>query len=123
MSGPIPEPEVPVASSRQAWIALLAGPSLWFGHFMAVYLLAEVLCTATPTPPAWLGLDPLRWAVLATTVVVLVVIGVAARMTWTSRGTHAAPVDGVLMIGLGLDALFAVGVVTTAVPALVLTPC
>lgn len=122
MSGPVPEPDVPVASSRRAWIALLSGPSLWFGHFMAVYLLAEVVCAITPSPEAWLGLDPLRWAILAVTAVVLVVIAVAARMTWTYRGAQPE-VDGLLAIGMGLYMLFAVGVIATAVPALVLAPC
>lgn len=123
MSGPVPEPEVPVASSRPAWIALLAGPSLWFGHFMAVYLLAEAVCAATGDLTPWLGLDPLRWTVIGLTVVVLVVIAVAARMTWTYRGPPADDVDGLLVIGIGLDALFAIGVIATAVPALVLVPC
>lgn len=31
--------------SRLAWAVFLAGPVLWFGHFMFVYLVAEAGCT------------------------------------------------------------------------------
>lgn len=115
MSGPVPEPKVTVGTSRREWIALLAGPGLWWGHFLTVYLLSEGVCAAASggTGPTWLPV-----AILALTVLVLLVIAWAARQTWTYRRR------GQLMtVGLGLDALFAVAVVMTGVPAVVLSPC
>ena len=120
MSGPVPEPHVEVGTSRREWIALLAGPSLWWGHFMAVYLLGEVACEIGWTGPSVLGISLLSWLILAGTVVGLVVVAVAARMTWTYRehtGGH------LLDIGLALDALFAFAIVFTGIPAVVLPPC
>lgn len=120
MSGPLPEPHVEVGTSRREWIALLAGPSLWWGHFMAVYLLGEVACEVGWTGPALFGLTVLAWLVIAGTVASLAVLALAARMTWTYRQDHGGHLLG---IGLALDALFAVAIVFTGIPAAVLPPC
>lgn len=121
MSGPLPEPHVEVGTSRREWIALLAGPSLWWGHFMAVYLLGEVACEAGVTGPTLLGLPALSWVIVAATALALVVLAVAARMTWNYR--QQTDRGYVLDIGLGLDALFAVAILFTGVPVAVLHPC
>lgn len=122
MSGPVPEPEVTVPSSRRLWIALLAGPSLWFGHFMAVYVLAEIVCVAGSDGQPSLGVEALRWAILAITAVVLVVLAIATRQTWTYHGRGVAT-RPLMLIGVGLDLLFALAIAATAIPALVLMPC
>lgn len=121
MSGPLPEPEVPVGTSRREWIALLAGPSLWFGHFMAVYLLGEAACAADLVGPEHLGLPVLSWVIVASTVVALGLLVWAAVQTASYRRTH----DGgqLLGIGLALDALFALAIVLTGLSVVVLPPC
>jgi hypothetical protein len=80
---PVP---VDIARDREArtvWVVLLAGPVLWFAHFMLVYLVAEAGCTGEGT-----GLrlfDPPVPAV--TTVVATVVAAVAClgTMAWGLR--------------------------------------
>ncbi|WP_370328067.1 hypothetical protein [Euzebya sp.] len=123
MSGPLPEPEVVTPTSRPVWIALLAGPSLWWGHFMAVYLLAEVVCEVGAAGPAWLGLTAFGWAVVAATAGALVATGVAARRTWTYRPEVEPSIDVLLLVGIGLDGLFALAIIATAAPVLWLRPC
>ena len=121
MSGPLPEPHVEVGTSRREWIALLAGPSLWWGHFVGVYLLGEVACELGATGPTVLGLTTLSWVIIGVTVLTLAVVAVAARMTWTYR--RRTDRGYVLDVGIGLDALFAVAILFTGIPAAVLHPC
>ena len=49
MTGPSGTPvAVDVTRDRRArpiWVALLAGPVIWFAHFMLVYMVAEAGCT------------------------------------------------------------------------------
>lgn len=122
MTASPPEPEVHVPTSRPEWIALLSGPSLWFGHFMAVYLLGEVACAAGVLQDRAAGLSWLTWLVLAGTLAALAILGLAAQQTWSYRRR----VEGsgqLLGMALALDALFALAIVAVGVPIALLEPC
>lgn len=122
MSGPHPEPEVRVASSRPEWIALLSGPSLWFGHFMATYLLAEVACRGGLLLGPVAGLSWLAWIVLAGTAAAIAVLAFAA---WQTRAHRRRDTGGghLLDVALALDALFAVAILYVGLPVVVIAPC
>ncbi|MGI9018318.1 MAG: hypothetical protein ACR2HR_14655 [Euzebya sp.] len=123
MSGPLPEPEVVTPTSRPTWIAVLSGPSLWFGHFMAVYLIAEVVCDSGTTGPQILGLSALKAGVVVLTILAVVTLGVAAVRTQSYRRQLGSDADPMLVIALWLDALFAVAIIFVGLPPLVLVPC
>lgn len=123
MSGPMPEPEVVIPTSRPTWIAVLSGPSLWFGHFMAVYLVAEAVCAAGATGPEILGLSALRAGVVGLTVLALGVLAIAAVQTMSYRREQGPDASQLLVIALWLDALFAVSIIFVGLPPLVLAPC
>jgi hypothetical protein len=125
------EPEPVEAPSRPTIIALLSGPSIWFGHFIGVYLLAEVACQfsvlggdpqAGGTTLGSGGLPLVSIVVLAATVVALATLAVAAWQTVAYRREGGGD-DLLLVVGLGLDALFAFAVLATGLPVLVLQPC
>lgn len=132
MSGPLPEPQVLSVTSRPLWIALIAGPAIWFGHFMAVYLLTEAVCAAAATSPSvgssWLGtgvlgLSLLSVVVLVITIVAIGVIGWAMVATRSYDRQDPADTHRVMAIGLWLDVLFIVAVLFVGLPAMVLAPC
>lgn len=132
MSGPLPEPQVHSVTSRPLWIALIAGPSLWFGHFMAVYLLTEAVCAAASTSlgvgSTWLeagalGLSLLSVVVLVITVVAIGVVGWAMVATRSYDRQEPADTGRVMAIGLWLDVLFVVAILFVGLPAMVLSPC
>jgi hypothetical protein len=137
---PVP---VDVARDRPArvyWVVVLAGPVIWFVHFMVVYLAGEAGCTGDGP-----GLDlfdppvPTILTLAATVVAVLacVAFGVWGYRWWNPRrhafgaadGHHAddaedaqnrasAGFTGLLLAGLSLFAVLFVGV-----PAIFLRPC
>lgn len=132
-------PEGP--SSRSIWVLFLAGPTVWFLHFMAVYLVVEAVCTGGRPDRELLGLPLVStFTLLATVAAVPVIAGfaVAAYRRWrdlerTVSGqsddreeeeTVARGHDRALAFaGFALGLLFILGVLFTGLPALWLTPC
>lgn len=142
-SGALTSPEgTPVAvdisrdvRARATWLVLLAGPVIWFAHFMVVYMVAEAGCTGSGPglrlfdPPV-----PAAVTVVATVVAVVACLGFAgwafrrlrrgspqgeADEEASARGRH----DELAMIGLLLSLLSAVAVLFVAAPILVFTGC
>lgn len=76
--------------ARGTWAVFLAGPVVWFSHFMLVYLVAEAGCTGDGH-----GLDvfdppvPVVWTVVATVVAVALCAAAAvwARRRWRANGS------------------------------------
>lgn len=107
--------------SGPLWAALLAGPVIWGLHFAVVYLAAEVACRGSGS---WSWDDGMATAVtVMATVVAVVAIGVAALMTERLRRRTAPMHHELVVVGLALDALFALSVLAVGIPALVLEPC
>ena len=106
------------------WVLLLAGPVLWFSHFMVVYLVAEAVCAAAENGEPWFpGEGVLTAVIVVTTVVFAVACAAAGLAAWRrARGddTDLAVFSwaGALLAAGSLIAVLAVGL-----PALALGPC
>lgn len=109
--------------ARTTWTAVLAGPAIWFGHFMAVYLIAEAACAAGASGGELLGLPVLSLAILGATAVAVLSLVVVAAMTLSRWRREPADARELLLVGLALDALFILGILFVGLPALVLPPC
>lgn len=104
--------------ARTTWVVFLAGPVIWFGHFMVVYLVAEAGCTGGGhglelfDPPV-----PRVLTLVATAAAVLACLGSAAwaHRRWRGDGELAFPgmllslLSAVTVLGVGLSAAFLVG--------------
>lgn len=129
------------ASTRWALALLVAGPTIWFGHFMLVYLVAEAGCTgggqglSRLDPPV-----PGVVTLVATAVAGLACLGVAwwehrewrggdrlgARETpgGPPGGTEADPDERPLaFVGMLLGLVSFVSVLFVGLPALWITGC
>jgi hypothetical protein len=134
--------------ARRTWVVFLAGPVIWFSHFMLVYLVAEAGCTGDGR-----GLDvfdppvPVVWTLVATVVAVGLCAAAAfgARRRWRADGSPAGPAkDGeaeahdaepaetadaeersasLAFVGYVLSLFSLLAVLFTAAPALVLWSC
>ncbi|MGE3833397.1 MAG: hypothetical protein AB7H43_01290 [Acidimicrobiia bacterium] len=114
------------------WVLFLAGPVLWFGHFMAVYLLAEAACAADVFDGDLLGLSVLSTVTLAATaaaVVVTLVTTVLAYRRWRAAAGRDDWVDvtdrnaGLAFAGFILGVVFIAAIGFVGVPAAFLEPC
>lgn len=120
-------------SSRMIWVLLVAGPVIWFTHFMAVYSLAEAVCAMSPSDQRLLGLQLVSLATLIATALAVfatALYGWFAYRYWRARrsagfdwldGDDLNP--GLALAGCLLSALFVVAVLFVGVPAAVLDPC
>lgn len=142
-SGALTAPEgTPVAvditrdiRARATWVVLLAGPVIWFIHFMVVYMVAEAGCTGSG--PGLRVLDPpvpATVTIVATVVAVIACLGCAG---WALRRSRAGREEGdaaheagargrhreLAFVGMLLSLLSAIAVLFVGVPALVFTGC
>ena len=116
------EPVVPAPSSWRLWALLLGGPSLWFVHFMVVYLTAEAVCT-----PKLIG-DEQPWSdaaldgfiVVATVVAVLLCLVVSAL---SSRRLRREPQQWLWWVALVLGIGSAMTVAAVGFSSLVVATC
>jgi hypothetical protein len=137
---PVP---VDVARDRPArvyWVVVLAGPVIWFVHFLIVYVAAEAGCTGDgpgldlfdPPVPTILTLAATAAAVLA-----CAAFGVWGYRWWSLRrhasgaaaGDHAEDASDVQnrasagFAGLLLSSLSFFSILLVGVPAIFLRPC
>lgn len=133
--------DIPHLSDRDSLWSLIVSPTVWAVHFLFVYVFAAIACEKAPAGGAvLLGLDAVRLAVLAATVVALAAIGWAllvASKRWRDGASEAqgrvfAPHDAdtvesrrrfmaysaVLLSGLSL-----VAVIFQALPAVFIGTC
>jgi heme/copper-type cytochrome/quinol oxidase subunit 3 len=118
-------------SHRRVWLLFLAGPVLWFAHFMAVYVLVESGCAAGGTDLELLGLDVMALVTVVATVVaagVALAVALVALRRW--RRADDADVlaggereSGLALAGMLLGFLFVVAILFTGFPAVHLRPC
>ena len=74
------------------WL-IAVSPTIWAGHFLLSYITAAIWCAKYA--PADGSLGPVRWAIIAYTVVALIGIGLTGRsgLRRHRRGTESAPQD------------------------------
>jgi hypothetical protein len=127
-----PPASLPGAPSRfWALYSVLAGPLVWFVHFVFVWAVAEMGCIANYTNMPILTPSAIRTIVVVATVVALAAVALGLFTGWRWRG--AVREGGVSMaesrakfliqVGLSLSALFFVSIVVTALPAFVIGVC
>ncbi len=121
--------------ARDTWLVLLAGPVIWFGHFMVVYLVAEAGCTGSGP-----GLEVFDPPVPATVTIVATVVALAACLAFAAwglrRSRHGVPEGdaddepsaqerhrALAAVGTLLSLLSATAVLFVGIPALVFTGC
>ena len=119
------------------WLLFLAGPALWFTHFMLVYVLAEVLCRPFDGASGVTSLPLLSVFTIVTTIVFALAAAAGAVLAYRRwRGLRAEAGDSpgeaerastqgeaLTLAGFLLGALFSVAVVFTGAPAVFLQPC
>jgi hypothetical protein len=124
--------------ARATWLVLLAGPVIWFAHFMVVYLVVEAGCTGDG--PGLRLFDPPVPSIVtlaATAVAAIACLGFAGwgYRRWRVRaGAHADrepsgglesddPGGSLAFTGLLLSLLSFLSVLFVGLPALVLPSC
>ena len=98
----------------------LAGPVIWIAHFMAVYLVAEALCTAEVDAGTLLGLPTVTAVTLLATVPAVLATALLAR--WALR-VSKGPHGGLAFIGFLMGLLFVVALLFVGIPPVFLRPC
>lgn len=113
-------------------LILVIGPTIWALHFLGVYVTAAIFCAKTSGD---VELWPVRVAVVVLTLVSLVGIAVAALRAWRKWGVSLdrdldyeapSPVERRRFLShaaLMLNALSAVSVIYTALPAVFMASC
>lgn len=115
------------------WMLFLAGPVIWFTHFMLVYLLAEVLCKPLDDVEGFTSLPLVSVLTVVATIIFALAAAagsVLAYRRWRvlrdlPRDDERASTQGEALVFAGflLGVLFTVAVMFTGAPALVLQPC
>lgn len=123
----------PVQRNRLTWLLFLAGPAIWFAHFMAVYLLAEAVCALDGDRTEVLGLRPVALVTLVATAVAVgatLLLAAAAHRRWQGHrdpgsdwldGDDLNP--GLLLAGALLGLVFVAAILFVGLPAAFLDPC
>lgn len=113
--------------------SILAGPILWFVHFVAVYSLAEFGCRANFINAAFLTPETIRLLILVITLVIIVAVG--AGGVWAYQGWRSFARKGsndtdsemreyfLIRVGMMLSGLFLFSIIVTTVPIFFLSTC
>ena len=107
------------ASFGPAVLLLLAGPVVWFTHFMAVYVAAEALCRYAPAARV-LGMSA---AAAVTVVLTLPALAVTVWLTVRAARGRGGPHGELVFAGFLLGLLFALSILFVALPPLFLRAC
>jgi hypothetical protein len=112
---------------------VITAPTIWAGHFLFCYVSVAVYCAKLGRAAE---LAPMRWTVLAASVLALAALGVLFWRTWAVRGPSVTyddltfeantPEERHLFlthVTLLLTALSAAGVVYVTIPVLILDTC
>jgi hypothetical protein len=124
--------------NRSPWFHLLGGPILWSAHFLVSYAWVEFACRVRPLvlDSTILGLTVLSWSILILTLVAMLATCYVGWLAYGSlRGLRESQemneqdswgVESrrfMARSGILLSALFALVILLTGLPALVLGPC
>jgi hypothetical protein len=114
-------------------LLFLAGPSIWFAHFMVVYLVVEAGCASGGFDAEVADLDVLSFFTIATTVAAIGVTLVMAE--WSRRLWNRRAVDksdwldgddrhaGLALAGVLLGVTFTIAILFVGLPAVFLESC
>lgn len=116
------------------WMLFLAGPTIWFTHFMLVYVLTEVLCKPFDGAPGASEVPLVSVLTIVATIVFALAAAtgaVLAHRRWrrwrlAARGNDeraSTQGESLVFAGFLLGMLFSIAVVFTGAPAVVLQPC
>lgn len=113
--------------------SILAGPILWFVHFVAVYSLAEFGCRANFNNLLFITPSTIRIVVIVLTLPTLLAVGyggVVAYRAWeTVNRDEPAETSSqstwrfLLILGMLFSAMFLLSILFTVAPAFVLNVC
>jgi hypothetical protein len=122
----------PISNFALAY-SILAGPILWFAHFVIVYGIAEFGCRANLNNWLYFAPENMRLAIAGLTGGMLIIVAVGGMMAlrqWnrlpreTEReATPQAYTRFLVMMGILLSGLFFLSIIVTAVPAFFLNVC
>lgn len=132
---PVPVDLARDRESRTVWLVFLAGPLLWFAHFMLVYLVAEAGCTGEGT--GLTAFDPPVPAVTTVVATVLFAAGCLAATVWGLRwwrrghtptrardsAAESSAFASLAFVGALLSALSFLAVLFVGVAGVVFTGC
>lgn len=121
------------ARELSVWVLLLAGPVLWFAHFMAVYLLVEGACALDTMGGDLLGFPALATLTLAATGAAVAITAATTTMAYRRWRRDPSPGHdwlsvtdgnaGLAFAGFVLGLVFAAAILFVGVPAAFLDPC
>jgi hypothetical protein len=114
--------------------SLLAGPILWFVHFMAVYVLAEFSCRANFRNLIFFSPESIRLWITVLTLLLLIPVaagGALAYRNWRTfpgdGGNDGSPLDArlnfLVVAGLLLSVIFLVSIIGTVIPTYFVGVC
>lgn len=109
-------------SSTRATLAMLAAPTLWFVHFLAVYIINALGCARGQWQTPWLGLPASSWTIVAVSVLTLAAIALVWYRAWT-RGHHEGSGGFLLWLTGALSLLSGLAVVWETIPVLMVPAC
>jgi hypothetical protein len=129
-------PSTETRSLWALWFGLLAGPLIWSVYFMAGYALVEFACKLGLLRFNLLGLSAVSAIIIGLTLVALLATlyaGFVAYQKWqrmrrdesdqVDRGRAEKSPMFMALAGVLLSGLFALLILLTGIPALVLRPC
>lgn len=116
----------PLSERKESLWRLIVSPTIWAAHFLLSYVTAAIFCAKYASPDS--ALTPVRWAILAYTVVAL--IGIAVN-GWDGFRRHRrgngslphdddTPADRHRFLGFATALLAALSAIATVYAALVI---
>jgi hypothetical protein len=119
--------------ARFVSVLFVAGPSIWFAHFMVVYLVVEAGCASGGFDPVLAGMNVLSFFTVAcTAVAVAATLAMAerSRRLWRREAIDRSDwVDGdeleagLALAGALLGVTFTIAILFVGLPAAFLEPC
>lgn len=111
-----------VSSSTRATLATLFAPTLWFVHFLAVYIINALGCARGQWQTPWLGLPASSWIIVVVSVLSLAAIA----LVWyrqSTRGPQEGSLRFLLWLTGALSLLSALAIVWETIPVLMVPAC
>lgn len=135
---PVAVDVTPDLRARRVWLVFLAGPLIWFGHFVFVYGVVEAGCTGEG--PGLRLFDPPVPAVVTLVATAVAAVACLGAAWWAHRWRRAPRADGgvderrpdadldeagatLAFAGMLLSLLSCFAVLIVGLPALVLPSC
>lgn len=104
----------------RAFLLLFSGPMIWAGHFLAVYVLAALVCARGVAHVEWFGGGIAQWGIGAMTLAAVAAIGAIALR---QRRTEGQIPPFVAWATLTLGWLSVLAIIWEALPTYVVPTC